>query len=266
MTTSTFLLWPQGAPLARGANPEDCPDITVYLPTVKSTGLGVVVCPGGGYGGLADDHEGRQIAAWLNARGIAAFLLKYRLAPSYQHPAMMWDAQRALRLVRAGAPEWGYQLRKLGIWGFSAGGHLAASATTHFDTGNKEASDPIDQQSCRPDFAILAYPVITMTEPFTHKGSQVSLLGEKPSQELIDLMSNEKQVTNQTPPTFLFHTTDDTAVPVENSLLFYQALRNANVPVDMHLYAHGSHGVGLAPDDPILSYWPEALALWLKNM
>lgn len=255
-------LYPNGAPGALGSLEEDRPTLTSYLATGSRTA--VIVCPGGGYRNLAMDHEGRQVAAWLNAQGISAFVLKYRLGPRYRHPAMLRDAQRALRTVRSRAESYGFAKDRIGIWGFSAGGHLAATASTHFDAGNPGAGDPIERVSSRPDFAILAYPVISFTTPYTHQGSKTNLLGDTPDPKLVENLSNELQVTPQTPPTFLFHTTEDTAVPPENSVLYYLALRKAGVPAEMHIYQPGRHGVGLAPQHPVLSNWPERLAGWLK--
>jgi acetyl esterase/lipase len=260
------LLWPQGAPGALGPEDRDRPSLTISLaPADRANGTAVVVCPGGGYGGLALDHEGKQIAEWLNAHGVAAFILKYRLGPRYRHPVPLQDAQRALRTVRARAREWGVNPHRIGIWGFSAGGHLASTAATHFDAGQPDAADPIERESCRPDFAILAYPVITLTRPYTHMGSRNNLLGADPDPKLIEALSNEKQVTAQTPPTFLFHTGADTAVPPENSVMFYEALRRAKVPAELHIYENGPHGVGLAARDPVLSSWPRRLADWLAG-
>jgi acetyl esterase/lipase len=213
---------------------------------------------------LAMDHEGRQVAEWLNSLGIAAFILKYRLAPRYHHPVMMEDAQRALRYVRAHAQELGIAPDRIGIWGFSAGGHLASTAATHFDAGNPSATDTIERANSRPDFAILAYPVITCSEWFKHEGSCKNLLGNNPDPHLAEYLSNEKQVSAQTPPTFLFHTNDDEGVPAENSVAFYMALRKARVAAELHIYEHGPHGVGLAPKDPVLSSWPQRLADWLR--
>ncbi len=259
------LLWPEGAPGAVGAEDADRPSLTLYsLPKGQAARSAVVVCPGGGYAVLAVDHEGRQIAEWLNALGVDAYILKYRLAPRYHHPAMINDAQRALRYVRAHAQEWGIAPDRIGIWGFSAGGHLASTAATHFDAGNPSAADAVDRVSSRPDFAILAYPVITCSESFMHQGSCKNLLGGNPDPKLADYLSNEKQVTARTPPTFLFHTNDDEAVPAENSVAFYMALRKAGVPAELHIYQHGRHGVGLAQKDPILSSWPQRLADWLR--
>ncbi len=257
-------LWPGDAPGALGTTDADKPALTIWLPTQQNAnGTAVVVCPGGGYGRLAMDHEGTQIADWLNARGIAAFILKYRLGPRYRHPAPLADAQRAIRMVRHNAMEFRVAPDRIGIWGFSAGGHLASTAGTHFDSGNPEAPDPIDRASSRPDFMILSYPVITMTE-FTHAGSRRNLLGDNPDPKLVALLSNETQVTAQTPPAFLFHTSDDPGVPVENSIQFYRALRKAGVPAEMHLYEHGRHGVGLALADPILGTWGQRLEAWLR--
>lgn len=259
------LLWPGGAPGALGNDDADRPALTAYLPPAdKAAGSAVVVCPGGGYAHLAIDHEGRQIADWLTAHGVAAFVLKYRLGPRYHHPAQLQDAQRALRLVRFRAKEWGVAPGRIGIWGFSAGGHLASSAGTHFDNGDANAADPIDRQSSRPDFMILAYPVISFTTAYTHRGSLKNLLGESPDPKLAEYLSSETQVTPQTPPTFLFHTNADAGVPPENSVLFYLALRKAGVPAEMHIYERGPHGVGLAQSDAVLRSWPDRLADWLK--
>jgi acetyl esterase/lipase len=257
-------LWPGKAPGALGDKPEDKPSLTFYLPPGdKATGHGVLVCPGGGYGGLALDHEGKQIAEWLNQHGLAAFVLRYRVKP-YRHPIPLQDAQRALRLVRSKDRDWGVNPQRLGIWGFSAGGHLASTAATHFDDGKPDADDPIERLSCRPDFCILCYPVITMTDsPTTHLGSRHNLLGDKPDEKLAESLSNHTQVTAKTPPTFLFHTGDDAVVPAENSVLFYLALRKAKVPAELHIYEKGPHGVGLARKMPALSSWPDRLADWL---
>jgi len=257
------VLWPKGAPGAQGTAPEDIPKYTVY-PSASPIHTGVLVCPGGGYQGLAMDHEGLQVARWLNGYGITAFVLQYRLGPKYHHPIEMNDAKRAIRMIRAHAREYGLDSNRIGIWGFSAGGHLAATVSTHADNGDLAAPDPIDKFPSRADFAILAYPVISFG-PFAHQGSLRNLLGPEPDPALIEELSNEKHVTQQTPPTFLFATSDDPVVPVENSVLYYQALRKVNVPVEMHLYEHGAHGVGLAFDDPILSTWPRFLAEWMRS-
>ncbi len=260
------LLWPAGAPGAIGDTEADKPTLSIWLPPAgTATGAAVVVCPGGGYGHLAVDHEGKQIAAWLNSLGVAAFMLKYRIAPRYRHPAPLQDVQHALRTVRARANEWGIDRRRIGIMGFSAGGHLASTAATKFDDGRADASDSIEQASCRPDFAILCYPVISFTTPYTHVGSRNNLLGKDADAKTIENLSNELQVTEKTPPVFLFHTNEDTGVPPENSVLFYMALRKARVPVELHIYEKGPHGVGLAQRDPILSSWSGRCADWLKG-
>jgi acetyl esterase/lipase len=258
------MLWPNGAPGALGNEETDRPSLTIYLPPSNGTKSGVIVCPGGGYGMLAVDHEGRQIAEWLNARGVAAFVLRYRLGPRYHHPIELGDAQRALRFARFHAADYHIDSEKIGIWGFSAGGHLAATAGTHFDPVQANASDPIDGMSSRPDFMILAYPVISFTTSYTHRGSLRNLLGDNPDPNLAASLSNESQVTARTPPTFLFHTTGDRGVPPENSVLFYLALRKAGVPAEMHIYERGEHGVGLALFDPILSTWPKHLEDWMR--
>jgi acetyl esterase/lipase len=261
----TELLWPGGAPGALGTADRDKPAMTVRLADpAKANGTSVIVLPGGGYGRHAMDHEGSQIADWLNKRGISAFILKYRLGPIYHHPAPLQDAQRAIRMVRSRAGGWKLNPARIGIWGFSAGGHLASTAGTHFDAGNATAADPIDRVSSRPDFMVLAYPVISLNTEYVHKGSRTNLLGEKYDPVLAEQLSTDKRVTTQTPPTFLFHTGEDPGVPVENSVLFYLALRKANVPAELHVYQKGRHGVGLAQTDPVLSTWSDRLADWLK--
>jgi acetyl esterase/lipase len=263
--SAAFPLWDGAAPLAQGADEKDVPTLTPWLARVPN-GKAVVVCPGGGYGALAVDHEGRQIAQWLNSQGISAFVLRYRLGPKYRHPVMLGDAQRAIRTVRARAAEFRVNPSKIGIMGFSAGGHLAATAATHFDAGAPASVDTIERVSSRPDFAILAYPVITFTEEaYVHKGSRRNLLGDSPDPKLVENLSNERAVTPETPPTFLFHTNADTGVPPENSVLYYLALRKHGVPAELHIYENGPHGVGLAWSDVTLSSWPARLADWLKS-
>ena len=258
-----IVLWPGGAPGALGSEPVDVPTLTPYLPPKdKATGAAIIVCPGGGYTHLAD-HEGQPVAEWLNSLGVTAFVLKYRFGPRYHHPAPMQDAARAIRIVRARAVEWRLDPQRIGILGFSAGGHLASTVGTHFDSGNPNAVDAIERVSSRPNLMILIYPVITMRDK-THAGSKKSLLGDEPAPELVTLLSNDEQVTKETPPTFLVHTTTDTAVPVENSLLFASALRKAGVPFEFHLYERGPHGFGLGGKDPILATWPERCADWLR--
>ena len=260
-----FPLWPHTAPHSRGDGTDDVPTLTAYLPTQASTGGAMIVCPGGGYGALAD-HEGAPIARWLNDAGITAFVLRYRLpGRGYRHPTPLTDASRAIRLVRTQAGGWNLASQRIGILGFSAGGHLAATASTHFKTTKPDASDPIDRASDRPDVSVLLYPVITLGEPHTHVGSRSILLGESPSAQMIDDLSAEKRVTSDTPPAFLFHTVGDQAVDVENSLLYAAALRRAKVPFEMHIFERGLHGVGLAANDPVLSAWPKLCAAWLKS-
>lgn len=264
-TPKTERLWPSGAPGAVGTEDQDTPTLTIYLPAKpQASGTGIVVCPGGGYHGLAMDHEGHEVARWLTSRGIAAFILKYRLGPRYHHPAMLQDVLRAMRVVRSRAAEFGIKPDQIGVMGFSAGGHLASSAATLFDSPDGKAEDGLAQVSARPDFAVLCYPVIQMGEPATHKGSQENLLGTNPSPELVERLSTEKQVTARTPPTFIFQTDADTGVPAENAVSFYLALRKAGVPAELHVYEKGEHGVGLAPHDRELSTWPDRLLGWLR--
>jgi acetyl esterase/lipase len=263
------LLWPDGAPGAKGTDDGDKPTLTIYLPEKeKATGAAVVIFPGGGYGFLAMDHEGRQIAEWLNSIGVAGFILKYRHRNSgagYGHPAPLQDAQRAIRMVRSRAGQWGVDPGRIGIIGFSAGGHLASSAGTHFNTRYSEPVDEIDCSSCRPDFMILMYPVISFTEWYTHKGSRSNLLGENPDADLVENLSNEKQVTPETPPTFLVHADDDNGVPPENSIAFYLALRKAKVPAEMHIYEKGGHGFGPGLGKGACSSWMVRCADWMKG-
>jgi acetyl esterase/lipase len=261
----TIPLWEGKVPGAQGIAAEDIPTLTIYMPPVTTGPMtAVIVAPGGGYRTLSMNKEGRLPANYLNTIGVAAFLLKYRLGPKYQHPIELGDMQRAIRTVRARAAEWHIDPSRIGVMGFSAGGHLASTASTHFDGGNATASDPIDRASSRPDFAILGYPVITLTESWTHQGSKTMLLGEKADPALATSLSTDHRVTGETPPTFLFHTNADTAVPVENSVHYFLALRKAGVPAEMHIFKDGPHGVGLAMQDPALSKWPEVLANWLR--
>jgi acetyl esterase/lipase len=258
-------LWSGAAPGALGAEASDIPALTVFLPrTMTANTPAVIVCPGGGYVNLATNHEGRQVASYLNSLGIAAFVLRSRLGPRYHHPIELGDAQRAIRTLRAHAAEWRLDPARIGIMGFSAGGHLAMTASTHVDPGNATAADIVDRASSRPDFTVLGYPVISMTEAWTHQGSKNNLLGANPDAELARSLSGELSVTKQTPPTFLFHTNADTAVPAENSVYYYLALRKAGVPAEMHVFEKGPHGVGLANDDAALSEWSKLLANWLR--
>jgi acetyl esterase/lipase len=258
-------LWPGAAPGALGNAESDIPTITVYLPrTMRPNTAAAIVCPGGGYVNLASNHEGRQVASYLNSLGMAAFVLRYRLGPRYHHPIELGDAQRAIRTVRSHAAEWRIDPSTIGIVGFSAGGHLAVTASTRFDAGNSQAADAVDRAGSRPDFTVLGYPVISMIEPWTHRGSRNSLLGENPDPALAKSLSGEQAVTAETPPTFIFQTNEDTTVPAENSVYYYLALRKAGVPTEMHIFEKGPHGVGLANDDPALSVWSTLLANWLR--
>ncbi|HMD86564.1 MAG TPA: alpha/beta hydrolase [Terriglobia bacterium] len=261
----TFPLWENGAPGALGHEDSDIPTLT-YYPAMQGIPTAIVVAPGGGYRGLAINHEGRQIANWLNAAGISAFVLKYRLGPRYHHPIELGDAQRAIRLVRTRAADYGLKPDHIGMMGFSAGGHLTSTAETHFDSGNASAADPIDRASSRPDFAILGYPVISFTAPYTHKGSAQALLGDSPDPKLLENLSSDLQVTPHTPPTFLFSTSADTGVPPENSVAFYLALHKANVPAELHIFQKGPHGVGLDLSDVALGEWPKLLINWLRGL
>jgi len=264
MPNATYPLWPDGAPGTLGTAPEDVPTLTEYIPEPDGrTGASIVVCPGGGYVGLAD-HEAEPIALWLNSIGVSAFVLRYRLAPKYHHPCQADDAARAIRTVRATSAEKGLDGTRVGILGFSAGGHLASTAGTHFDGGSPGMRDPIERVSSRPDLMVLVYPVISLLE-FAHVGSRINLLGENPDPKLVELLSNDRQVTAETPPAFLVASNADTGVPCENSLLFAMALRRAGVPFEMHIYEPGQHGFGLGGDDPVLSTWPRLCELWLKG-
>ena len=265
-TGKVVVLWPEGAPGAQGTADEDRPTITVFLPTgPNGTKTGVLVAPGGGYQHLAIDKEGFAVAKWLNDRGVAAFVLKYRLGPKYHHPIEIGDAQRAIRTIRAHAAEYGIASDHLGMWGFSAGGHLTATAGTRFDAGKPGSQDLVEREGCRPDFLVLAYPVITLLPPYGHIGSKKYLLGDHPAPALLQSLSAETRVTKETPPTFLFSTTDDATVPVMNSVMFYSALVKAGVPTEMHIFQHGGHGAGLAAADPALSVWPDLVIKWMRE-
>ena len=280
-------LWPEGVPNQTISNEKErqkeqdiirienvqTPTLEVYLPSkATQNGTAVVICPGGGYKILAYDWEGTDIAKWFNAKGITAFVLKYRLpnSPSLIKPqwAPLQDAQRAMRLVRKNAVQWNINTAQIGIMGFSAGGHLASTLGTHFDentlTGEKE--NPINNISARPDFMILAYPVITFDKKHYHGGSKNSLIGEKASQQLVDYFSNNLQKKKKTPPTFLVHSADDKSVPVANSILFFKALEKQGISVEMHLYPKGGHGYSLALGKGRLEGWTERLHEWLNEL
>jgi acetyl esterase/lipase len=256
-------LWPDGAPGVKEHTPPDIPNIVPYLLEKPERHGAVVVCPGGGYAGRAD-HEGAPIAQWLNGCGISAFVCNYRVTP-YQHPYPSLDASRAVRWVRFHAAGWNVKPDRIGILGFSAGGHLASTVGTHYDSGDPQAPDPIDRVGSRPDAMILCYPVITFGE-FRHEGSMVNLLGANPPEDLRASLSNEQQVTRNTPPTFLWHTADDEGVPAENSLLMAEALRRNGVPFELHVFQSGPHGLGLAPEHPHVAHWAEVCGEWLSKL
>ncbi len=260
-------LWPDGAPGALGSTTNDIPTLTPYLPDpTNTTGAALVICPGGAYGHLAP-HEGNDYALWLNQHGVTCFVLKYRLGLNgYRHPAMLQDAARAVRLVRTRAADWKIDPKRVGIMGSSAGGHLASTLLTHFDSGGTNATDPVERQSSRPDLGILCYPVITLGE-YTHQGSKTNLLGKDPPPELVRLLSNELQVTTNTPPCFLWCTYEDKTVPMENSLMFAEALRKNHVPFDLHIYQKGRHGLGLSDKPPFAHPhpWANDCLFWLKE-
>jgi acetyl esterase/lipase len=264
-------LWEGSAPgqLAEGEDRESDPlrpTLDIYLPSPdKAVGTGVVICPGGGYGGLMTTYEGGEVAEFFAERGVAGFVLRYRHAPRYRHPIPGQDVSRAIRLVRAHAERYGLQPDRIGVMGFSAGGHLAATAATQWDRGAADAADPVDRVSSRPDFAVLCYPVISMVGPSAHSGSRRNLLGEDPAPELVQRMSLETQVDQQTPPVFLLQTDQDKVVPAENSLLFVLALRRAGVPVELHLFESGPHGIGLNRGPEQTRAWPDLLIAWMQH-
>lgn len=278
------LLWPEGktpfaeprAAAAAGAAPAEAkkqervlPSLQLY-PTKGSgnhSGAAVIICPGGGYGGLAIDHEGHQPAQWFNEQGVSAFVLHYRLGPQgYHYPTQLADVQRAIRFARAHAEDYDLDPDRIAVMGFSAGGHLASMAATLFDRSVYESQDEVDEVSARPDFAILCYPVISFDSEFAHVGSRKNLLGPEKADdaELAADLSSDRNVTPETPPTFLFQTDADTAVPAENAIRFYLALREKGVPAELHSYQDGPHGVGLYRGDPVLGTWSGLLANWLR--
>jgi acetyl esterase/lipase len=265
--TRSILLWPNGAPEAQSGGGElDTPSLDIYLPATNQTHVGVIICPGGSYMHLSLAKEGSDVAAWLNAHGVAGFVLHYRLGPRYHYPAAFDDATRAMRYIRSHADELQIDPKHIGIWGFSAGGHLAADVSTHYDAGKPDSADPIERVSSRPDFSILCYAVISMKQGVTHPFSELNLLGPAPDPALVALLSNEDHVTADTPPAFLYHTTDDKTVPVMNSVLYFEAMQKAGVPVELHIFQNGPHGTGLAqniPGIPALAEWPTLLANWM---
>ncbi len=247
------------------------PDIAIFLPSKKNaTGEAVLICPGGGYGILAYDWEGSDIARWLNSRGIAAFVLKYRLPGSKSnivpHMSPLMDAQRAMRLIRSRAEKWNLDPTKIGVMGFSAGGHLASTLSTHYDGGDPSNSDPVERLSCRPDFSVLVYPVISFTEEFQHSGSRINLVGKDADEKLVKFYSSELQVTQDTPPAILIHSDDDKGVPVENSIAYYKALRAKGVSSELHIYPYGGHGYSLAIGQGHLATWPDRVIEWIHYL
>jgi acetyl esterase/lipase len=265
--TNSFPLWPGDAPGALGKQLKDTPTLTPFYPSPeKATGAAIIICPGGGYAHLAP-HEGEGYARWLNENGITAFVLKYRLgSDGYRHPSMLLDAARAIRLVRANANDWHLDPKRIGIIGSSAGGHVASTVMTHFESGKSDATDPVERVSSRPDLGILCYAVITMGK-FAHQGSKNNLLGTNATPELVQELSNELQVTKDTPPCFLWSTFEDKTVPVENTLQFAEALGKAGVPFDLHIYQKGGHGMGLGSHeyDPSKQHpWTRDCVFWLK--
>jgi acetyl esterase/lipase len=274
MTASTALaqtvvpLWKGPAPQSHGTTPNDIPTLTVFLPEKESRATSaIIICPGGGYEFLAFDYEGVNEAKWFQERGAAAFVLTYRLPVNgYRHPVPLLDAQRAIRLLRSHAADWKINPAKVAVMGFSAGGHLASTLDTHFDAGNPQAADPVDRQSCRPDFAVLVYAVISMKDGVTHQGCSASLLGPNPDPALVESLSNETQVTPQTPPTLMVHAADDSVVPIENSRLMLAALQKMGVPSALQEYPHGGHGFGYGnkPDNSPPG-WLDKAYDWLRT-
>jgi acetyl esterase/lipase len=266
--TNSILLWPDGAPGAlTGGGALDTPSLDIYLPAANPTHTGVIICPGGSYTHLSLTREGSDVASWLNAHGVAGFVLHYRLGPRYHYPAQFDDVTRAMRYVRANAAALGLDPKHIGVWGFSAGGSLAAIISTHYDAGHADSADAIERASSRPDFSILCYAVISMKQDITHALSRLNLLGPTPDPNLVALLSNEDQVTADTPPAFLYHTENDHTVPVINSVLYFEALRKAGVSAEIHIFENGPHGTGLGqnvPGIPALAEWPALLANWMR--
>ena len=265
---ATYPLWPGGAPGALGTGEGDIPMLTLFRPQPHTgNGTAVIIAPGGAYLGLASNLEGRQVADWYTARGVTAFVLRYRLGRRYLYPVPLQDAQRAIRFVRSHAQEFGIGPDRIGFMGFSAGGHLAAMTATSFDSGKAEAPDVIDRASSRPDFVVLGYPWLNaMEKNETGVLSYCSALKISADQCVnFETYSPDQHVSAQIPPTFIYHTTDDELVPVEASIKYYRALRAAGVPVEMHLFGHGRHGSGLGLGDPSLDLWPVLLESWLRS-
>jgi len=269
---TTELLWPNGVPGAEGKADGDLPQLIITQVASEVPTAAIVILPGGGYHGHAMGHEGYQFADWFAEMGIQSAICTYRLrgkgndGKGYGHPSPMQDAQRAIQTLRARAKELNIDPERVGVIGFSAGGHLCSTVSTHFLKANSTAKDPISRVSSRPDFSILCYPVIAFDKPYTHRGSQQNLIGVNPDPKLIEELSNERQVTNDTPPTFIFHTAEDKVVPVENSLQYYLALQRNSVPSELHVFPKGRHGVGLARQLPGASQWPGLCREWLSRL
>jgi acetyl esterase/lipase len=264
MPSQSIRLWNGPAPGAKGDAAANVPTIDVYLPLQNPTHTGVLVCPGGGYRYLSLDNEGRRVAEWLTVHGIAAFVLHYRVQP-YGYPAPLLDGERAMRVVRSRVVEFDLASNHIGVWGFSAGGHVSSTLMTVFDAGLPPGRrrDGVDVVSDRPDFGILAYAVISMMPAITHPGSHDILLGKHPPAALERQYSNELHVQVDSPPAVIFATSDDNKVPVANSVLFYEAYIARKIPVEMHLFEHGEHGLGLGTGLPRLEHWPDLVASWM---
>ncbi len=258
----TILLWEKEAPHAKGETAEDRPHLIPYIVNENENHAAVVICPGGGYVRRAD-HEGEPIAKWLNSLGISAFILHYRVAP-YKHPVPLIDAQRAISLVRYRADEWNINKNRIGILGFSAGGHLASTAATLYDFHNGRSKDKIDKESSRPNIAILCYPVISFSR-FIHEGSMNNLIGDHAEQTLREYLSSENNISESTPPVFMWHTADDASVPVGNALVFADALSEKRIPFELHIFQSGRHGLGLAMDEPDVASWTMTCETWLRK-
>ncbi|MGA3132141.1 MAG: alpha/beta hydrolase [Terracidiphilus sp.] len=257
-------LWPEGAPGAVGTEEQDKPHLEVFSGYGPMPRPAVIVCPGGGYRSLAYDKEGTQIAEWLNLRGITAFVLTYRLTPRYHYPEPLLDGYRSVRWVRSHAAEYHIAPDRIGMWGFSAGGHLVAMVGTHFDDGNPEASDPIDRVSDRPDFVISSYGAVSLQTGIAKPGALSNFFGKPPSPEELNDVSPDLHVTPRTPPFFLYATTPDQSVPVLTAVVFYTALVKAGVPAEMHIFETGPHGTALGRSNPELAEWPTLLENWLR--
>ena len=263
--TTTISLWSGTAP-PDGARQQQLPLLTAYLPASNPTGTAVVICPGGGYANLAVDWEGTLVAQWFNRHHVAAFVLQYRHGADHGYPQPIDDGRRAMRWVRDHADTYHLAKNHIGIMGFSAGGHVASTVSTHFAPSTAIGDDAIAKISARPDFTILAYPVVTMKKDLTHMGSRENLLGQHPRQAMVELLSNETRVTDQTPPAFIYATDADTTVPPENSVDYYLALHRHHVPAELHVFREGGHGSGLGQHDQLLSIWPTLLARWMAGM